>query len=263
MFELIDTHCHLTEPPLVNHLDSVMERARARQVVDVIAVSFDYASWPAIAQASRRDRVWAAYGVHPWVTGGSDPLVGGVDKSALERVLDENTDAVAVGEVGLDFHIEDFNRDLQVEALRSQLEVAVERDLPVILHCRGGAEELLALIDELRPRRLRGVVHAYSRSPELARRFVAAGLDISFAGTITQARARRARQSAETLPLDRIMLETDAPSIGLAGIDRKQVEPHHVRDIVEALASLRDMELETIARSTTDNARRLFRLEGS
>lgn len=263
MLELIDTHCHLTEPPLVSHLDAVMERSRARGVVAVIAVSYDQASWSVVTEASRRDGVWAAYGVHPWVIGGPAPQEGGVDRGALERALDQNLDVVALGEVGLDFHIEGFNGELQEEALRPQLEVALERDLPVILHCRGAADALLSLIDEFRPEQLRGVVHAYSRSPELARRFLAAGLDVSFAGTITQPRARRARLSATTLPLDRVMLETDAPSIGLAGIDREHVEPHHVRDIAEALASLRDTGLETIARSTTDNARRLFRFEGS
>jgi len=262
MIELIDTHCHLTEPPLVGQVDAVMQRARERGVVGVIAVSYDPSSWTAVAEAARHEGVWAAFGVHPWVAGGPDQMEGAVDRDALERALD-GPRVVALGEVGLDFKIDGCDRERQLSALRLQLAVAAERDLPVSLHCRGAAEALLSLLDELGSRRLRGVVHAYSRSPELGRRFLDAGLHVGFAGTLTNPRARRALASSESLPLDRVVLETDAPSIALDGVERAQVEPAHVRDIAEALARLRGTSLSTIARSTTDNARRLFRLEGA
>lgn len=253
MTELIDTHCHLSEPPMVSRLDEVLARARAAGVVGVVAVSYDVASWAAVAEAARRPGVVAAYGIHPWVAS------EGVDRGELERALDR-PGVAAVGEVGLDFEIERVDRGRQAEVLRLQLELAAERDLPVVLHCRGAFEALLDLLDDMGARRPRGVIHAWSRSPELARRFLDLGYSLGLAGTITNPRARRARASARALPLDRLMVETDAPSIGLDGVVRDEVEPRHARDVAEALARLRGADLATIARSTTENARRLFRL---
>jgi TatD DNase family protein len=254
MPEIIDTHCHLTEPPLVGSLDEVLRRSRESGVVGVVAVSYDVASWDAVAEASRRPGVVAAYGVHPWVA------ATGVDRDELSRALDR-PGTVAVGEVGLDFEIDGADRGRQEEALRLQLEVAAERDLPVVLHCRGAFESLLSLLVDLGDRRPRGVVHAWSRSPDIAQRFLDLGFHVGFAGTITNPRARRARTSAAVLPLDRVVVETDAPSIGLDGVDRAAVEPRHARDVAEALAHIRGTDLETVARSTTENARRLFRLD--
>lgn len=251
--ELIDTHCHLSEPPMVSRLDEVLARAREAGVVGVVAVSYDVASWAAVAEAARRPGVVAAYGLHPWVA------AAGVDRDELARALDR-PGVVAVGEVGLDFDIERADRGRQEEALRLQLELAAERDLPVVLHCRGAFEALLDVLDDLGPRRPRGVVHAWSRSPELARRFVDLGYHFGLAGTITNPKARRARACAAELPLDRLVVETDAPSIGLDGVVSDEVEPRHVRDVAEALAQLRGVDLAAIARSTTENARRLFRL---
>jgi TatD DNase family protein len=254
--ELIDTHCHLSEPPMASRIDEVLARAREAGVVGVVAVSYDVESWAAVAEAARRPGVVAAYGVHPWVAS------AGVDRSELARALDR-PGVAAVGEVGLDFEVERADRGRQEEVLRSQLELAAERDLPVVLHCRGAFEALLELLGDLGSRRPRGVIHAWSRSPELARRFIDLGYHVGLAGTITNPRARRARACAAGLPLDRLVLETDAPSIGLDGVEKQEVEPRHVRDVAEALAEQRGVDVATIARSTTENARRLFRISPS
>ena len=234
-----------------------MRRARRAGVKALVAVSYDRASWHVAALASRLDGVFAAYGLHPWATGGARPE--GLDRDELERALDEPR-AVAVGEIGLDFEVDGHDRAAQLEALGAQLEVALERHLPVVLHCRAAFEPLLGMIAEVGGGELRGVVHAYSRSPELARRVLDLGLDIGLGGVIASPRAKRARAAAAALPLDRIVLETDAPSIAIAGRRAADVEPQHVGEVARALAGLRGVDLDTIARSTTHNARELFRL---
>jgi TatD DNase family protein len=166
---------------------------------------------------------------------------------------------VAVGEIGLDTKIEECGLAAQLPVLESQFALAVALDLPVILHCRGAFEELLTAVNS-HGGRLRGVLHAYSRGPELAERFIAAGLHIAFGGAVTRDRAKRVRRAAQRLPLDKIVLETDAPSIGLDGVPPEQTEPGHVRDIAAAVAQLRGESLETIAEVTTSNACRLFNL---
>jgi TatD DNase family protein len=190
--------------------------------------------------------------LHPWVT--AEPL----DVDRLAALL-RDTRAVAVGEIGLDFVIDGADRVRQLAVLRTQLALAVELELPVILHCRGAFEELHAALRPFAPR-LRGLLHAFSKGPELARRFTAAGLHIAFGGALTRPRAERARRSAQLVPRDRLLLETDAPSIGLEGIEPSRVEPCHVATIAESLARLRGEPLADIARATTDNARALFDL---
>jgi TatD DNase family protein len=249
--ELIDTHCHLTESPLVDRLDDVLGRARARGVSRIIAPAYDHASWPQVRAVANRPGVFPAIGLHPW------QAAEGIAADELVREL-RDSQAVAVGEIGLDFKIEAFDRHLQLSVLRTQLEVAMALELPVILHCRGAFEELLELLTELAPR-LTGLIHAFSRGPELARRFAELGLHVAFGGAVTRPDAR-ARKAALALPLDRILLETDAPSIGLDGVPAESAEPHHVAAVAAAVASIRGVEVEAVAAATTANAVRLFSL---
>jgi TatD DNase family protein len=166
---------------------------------------------------------------------------------------------VAIGEIGLDTKITESGLAEQLPVLEAQLALAVEHDLPVILHCRGAFEELLTAVDN-HGGGLRGVLHAYSRGPELAERFIKAGLHVAFGGAVTRDRAKRVRKAAARLPLDKIVLETDAPSIGLDGVLPEDTEPRHVRDLAQAVADIRDESFETIAEVTTANACRLFSL---
>jgi len=247
---LIDTHCHLTSPPLVDDLSGVMQRARARGVETVIAPAYDLGSWERLADLRGTPGALPAFGLHPWVA-----------KEALEidrlRTALVDSGAVAIGEIGLDFRIEGCDRGRQEEILRAQLDLAAESGLPVLLHCRGAFEELATILGELGGR-VRGVLHAFSRGPELAARFLGLGLHLGFGGAITRPNARQARRSAVVVPLDRIVLETDAPSIGLDGVEPMDTEPRHVRDIAQALAEIREVPVEEIAAAPTANAPRLF-----
>ena len=196
--------------------------------------------------------VFCAYGLHPWVA--EQPL----SLADLERALDREK-VVAIGEIGLDYKIPQYDRLRQMEVLRTQLDVAVERGLPVILHCRGAFDDLLDAIASYNGN-VKGVLHAFSRGPQLAQRFLDQGLSLGFGGAITRPGAIRCRKSAETVPLARIVLETDAPSIGLDGVEPIDVEPRHVLDIAESLAYSRDTDIVDIAQTTTYNAEKIFGL---
>lgn len=248
---LCDTHCHLTEEPLWSNLEQVIARGRSAGVSTIVVPSYDVASWSRVVTLASRPGIHAAFGVHPWVA--DQPFAA--DRLVAHLRADR---AVAVGEIGLDFAIDRFDRQQQLALLQQQLAIAADLELPVILHCRRAFDDLQAAIRPFTPR-LRGVLHAFSRGIELARQFTALGLHIAFGGAITRPTAR-ARQAAAALPLDRILLETDAPSIGLIDVPPAQVEPAHVAAIARQLAELRGAAIETIAQATTDNARRLFGL---
>ena len=250
--EIIDTHCHLTFDPLAGDLDGVLRRAETAGVAKIVVPAVDRDSWPVVRALSGRGGVYAAFGLHPCAAREA------LDLHVLGTFL-EGEGVVAVGEIGLDFKIDGGNRDRerQVHVFRAQVALARDLRLPVILHCRGAFEEMLAMLRPFAPK-LRGVVHAYSRGPELARRFLDLGLFLAFGGAVTRPRARRAHRSALTVPSDRLLVETDAPAIGLEGVAAEDAEPRHALDVVHALARVRGDSPSDIAAQTTANATELF-----
>lgn len=250
----IDTHCHLTFPPLADALRAVLARAATAGVTRIIVPSYDPASWPQVAAltAAHPGVIHAAYGLHPWVA--DQPL----DLDTLASHL-RAPGAVALGEVGLDTKIESPTLDQQMSVLEAQLALAQDLERPVILHCRGAFEELLALLARFTPR-LRGVIHAYSRGPELAGRFLDLGLHLGIGGAATRPRARKLRSTLAAAPLERLLLETDAPSIGLEGVMPADTEPRHVQDVAAAIADARGDTPEHVVAVTTDAAVSLFDL---
>jgi TatD DNase family protein len=246
-----DTHCHLDTPPLGGRAPQVMDDARTAGVERVLAVAYDRASLASLADLRCLPGVVIAAGQHPWVA--HEDLERNELADQLSRL-----GAVAVGEIGLDFRYDKApSRERQIAQFTWQLELAVDLNLPVSLHVRGAFDEMLTLLKRFHPR-LRGAVHAFSRGPDLARRFCALGLHIAFGGTLTQSRAHAAHEAARAVPLDRLLVETDAPAIAVQPVPAQAVEPRHVALVGQTLARLRGESVESMARATTENARELF-----
>jgi TatD DNase family protein len=246
-----DTHCHLDMGALAGRAAQVVAAARGEGVEHVLAVAYDRASLSVVPGLGALPGVVFALGQHPWVA--HEELT----RDGLAALI-ASSGAVAVGEIGLDFRFDKAPpRERQIAQLTWQLELAVDLGLPVCLHVRGAFDDLLALLARFRPR-LRGVVHAFSRASALAERFVAMGMHIAFGGTITQERAHAAHAAARVVPLDRLLVETDAPAIAVGTCPAAEVEPRHAAAVGRALAELRGLASEEVARITTDNARRLF-----
>jgi TatD DNase family protein len=246
-----DTHCHLDMGALASRSADVVEAARAEGVEHVLAVAYDHASLDVVARLGELPGVVVALGQHPWVAGeelGRDELATRIAAGP----------AVAVGEVGLDYRKEDAPpRERQIAQLTWQLELAVDLGLPVSLHVRGAFDDMFEVLARFRPR-LRGAVHAFSRGAALAERFVSLGLHIAFGGAVTQESAKGAHQAARAVPLDRLLVETDAPAIAVGRSPAERVEPRHAAEVGQALAKLRGLAKDELARITTDNACRLF-----
>lgn len=255
---LIDTHCHLTLPPLNEDVDAVIARARGRFVSTIIVPAYDYEAWPDVLSLAARPNIHPALGLHPWVADRLPPE-NNLKQALAEAIAGSETRIVAVGEIGLDTKVEGPSLQQQVLVFKTQMELAADLDLPVILHCRGAFAELFQEINRY-DGKIRGVIHAFTRGPELVQRFHTAGLYFGLGGGVTRVNARKVRRGARVIPLNRIVLETDAPSIGVAGVRPENTEPHHVADVAAALAELRGEELAVITEATTENALRLFDL---
>lgn len=252
---LTDSHCHLFMEPLGSDPEGVLRRARRAGVGRVVVPAYDTCSWDPVASLSSRPGVYSALGLHPWAA------AEGLDVVTLKERL-QSSGAVAVGEIGLDFKVESPSPEVQLDVFRSQLDLALEMDLPVILHCRGAFEEMLSVFSaEPFAGRLRGVVHAFTRGPFLAGRFLDLGFHLAFGGAVTRPRAGRTRRSAAIVPLERMLIETDSPSIGMEGLPPSRVEPADAVRVATALAEIRGDDFEAIARSTSANAERLFGLD--
>ncbi len=247
MAGLFDTHCHLYMEPLSRETNGVLERAFSIGVERLLVPAVSADNWDICSELSLLPGISCALGVHPWWAD------DGVDVEELKsRIISSN--ASAIGEIGLDWKTE-VSRQKQYSVFQKQLELASEMDIPVLLHCRNAFEEMLELLDRFP---VRGTVHGWSRGTQLMNRFLQTGLHISFGGAITRPGAKKARESAISIPSDRFVLETDSPSIGLSGVPSGQSEPAHVSEIAQFMADLRGVDYEEIKTLAWNNSIELF-----
>ena len=251
---LVDSHSHFDAPEFDGDRDAALARARAagvtRQVVPAVAAS----SWPKLREVCAQDAgLFAAYGLHPMYLSEHRP-------AHLEdlRTWIEREKPVAVGECGLDFFVEGLDAETQQQYFDGQLRLAREFDLPVIVHARRAVDAVIASVK--RVGRLRGVVHSFSGSPEQARQLWQLGFLIGLGGPVTYERANRLRALARTMPLDYLLLETDAPDQPDAGIRGQRNEPARLPVVRDVIAGLRGITADEVSQATTRNAERLFNL---
>ncbi|KAA0070592.1 TatD family hydrolase [Rhodanobacter sp. T12-5] len=253
MFELVDSHVHLDDSVFDADRGEVIVRARHAGVNTMIVPAVDAASWSRITGlcAQHPSSVFAAFGMHPLFLHQHAPA----HVDALSSWLDGN-EAVAIGEIGLDFHVDDLDRDLQRHYFAHQLRLARERGLPVIVHARGALEEVTLTLR--RTGQLRGVVHSFSGSEQQAHRLWELGFHLGIGGPVTYPRAQRLRRIVATMPIEFLLLESDAPDQPGADHRGQRNEPARVADVLRCVAALRDEPEAVVAAATTANAHRLF-----
>ena len=214
----------------------------------------DPEGWTGIIDISRAfPQALPAFGVHPMHAALFTPAV----ESKLRQL---SRCATAIGEIGLDYALAAPDRDTQKRAFRGQLRLAAEAGLPVLIHCRKAFGDLLPILEEERVEGFGGVMHAFSGSPETARDCLRLGLYLSLAGTVTYRNAVRPPQVAASVPLERLLLETDAPDLAPEPYRGGVNEPAYLLATAGRVAAIRGITLEELARATTMNAERLFRL---
>ncbi|MCC8361777.1 TatD family hydrolase [Lysobacter sp. A6] len=251
---LVDTHCHLDVPEFDADRDDVVARARAAGVTRQIVPAIEAATWPGLRDAcARDDGLFPAYGLHPL-------LIASHRDEHLRALRDwiERERPVAIGECGLDYWVEDLDRDVQAKYFDGQLQLAREYDLPVVVHARRAVDAVMAAIK--RVGQLRGVIHSYAGSEEQARQLADLGFLVGIGGPVTYDRANRVRRVAASIPLDTLLLETDAPDQPNSDRRGQRNEPACITRVLEVIAELRNEDPAVIAHATTQNAERLFGL---
>ncbi len=258
-----DSHCHVTADAFAEDREAVLERAARAGVEAMLAIGAGYGvehNARALELAEAHPQVHAAVGVHPHDAERLDDA----GRAKLRAWL-AHPRVVALGECGLDYFYDNSPREVQRRVCAEQVALARELDLPVSIHVRDRGpdayEDLLAIWSSEGGGALSGVLHCYTHDEPFARRALDAGFDISFSGILTFKRDRGLRDVAAALPLDRLLVETDAPLLAPEGHRGRRNEPAHVARVGEVLARVQQRPVEEVARTTAANARRLLRLE--
>jgi len=261
---MIDSHAHIDFPDFNNDREEVLARSRQQGVDNIITVGTDLSSSRISLQiAQQHPGVFSTIGFHP-----HNALE--VKADGLRQLAELVNDArvVAVGEIGLDFFRKLSPRQRQIEAFQQQLALAAELGLPVVIHSRNADKEVFDILSRWADSvsrsagnsRLLGVIHCFSGDIELAERYIEKGFLISLPGTVTYPSARDRVAVARQLPLDKLLVETDAPFLAPQLYRGKRNEPSYIPLIVDKIARIKDIPAETVAKATADNAVRLFRL---
>lgn len=256
---MIDSHCHLAGQEFSGDLPGVIERATAAGVSRVLCVLTEHDSEEEAA-AARLKELWPvtcfATGIHPHNAGGqSDRMAESL--RLLERRA-RQLDAVAIGEIGLDYHYDFSPREVQQEAFRAQIGLARQLSLPIIIHTRDATDDTFRILEEAGGGQVRGVFHCFTGDGPMARRAVDLGFYVSFAGIVTFPRAETLRQAARVVPANRLLVETDAPYLAPTPHRGKRNEPAFVGRVVEQLAMTRETDASILAASTAANFEALF-----
>jgi TatD DNase family protein len=252
---IVDSHCHLDYPGLAEDEAGVVARAKAAGVGLMVHIAAKRDGWPVgLALAERRPEVFCAVGIHPHEAGRE-----GLDDPATLLELASHPRVVAVGESGLDYFYDFSPRDRQAASFRTHIRAARISGLPLVVHTRDADVDTIALLEaEMAEGAFTGVIHCYSSSPELARRAVAIGLHLGIGGILTFKKSQALRATVADLPLDRLILETDAPYLAPVPVRGRTNEPAFTAHVAKALAETRALPLAEIERATTANFLRLF-----
>lgn len=251
---LIDSHCHLDASEFDPDRTAVIARAREAGVQAQVVPAVTAASWPKLREVCQQaPGLYPAYGLHPMFLANHRPEHLGQLREWIERER-----PCAIGECGLDFFVEGLDAEAQQDYFIGQLKLARDFDLPVIVHARRAVDAVIAAIRRIGG--LRGVVHSFPGSPEQAAQLHKLGFLLGLGGPLTYDRAQRLQRLVREMPLEQLLLETDAPDQPDAGIRGQRNEPARLSVIARHVAALRDTDVETVARVTSENARRLFAL---
>jgi TatD DNase family protein len=252
---LVDSHCHLDFPELIADIDGVLERANAAGVVEMLAICTRLDRFPDILElAATDDRLWCSVGVHP-----HEADDAGVESPEVLLAEVDHAKVVAIGETGLDFYYETSSREAQQRSFRHHISAARTSGLPIVIHSRDADDEMAAILtQEMEQGAFGGVIHCFTASQRLAEVALSLGLYISFSGIVTFKNAQDIRDVAQMVPIDRLLIETDAPYLAPIPHRGKCNEPAFVADTAAYVAGLRGINRDALAEVTTRNFHTLF-----
>lgn len=254
---LFDTHCHLNADQFQDDVDEVIERAQAEGVSNFLVVGFDRPTIEkALELAEKYEFIYASVGWHP-----VDAIDFKEEDLAWLEESAKHPKVVALGEMGLDYYWDKSPKDVQKEVFRKQIRLAKKVRLPIIIHNREATADIVEILREEEAGEVGGIMHCYSGSVEVAKECVEMNFYISLGGPVTFKNARKPKEVAEEIPLDRLLIETDSPYLTPHPYRGKRNEPAYVKLVAEQVAELKGLAVEEVARVTSENAKKVFGID--
>ncbi|WP_273125218.1 TatD family hydrolase [Bacillus weihaiensis] len=251
---LFDTHAHLNAIQYNEDLQEVINRAIAEKVTRIVVVGFDRETITrAMELTEEYDMIYAAVGWHP-----VDAIDMTDDDLKWIKELASHPKVVAIGEMGLDYYWDKSPKEIQKEVFRKQIQLAKEVKLPIIIHNRDATEDVVAILKDEGASEVGGIMHCFTGSIEVAKQCMDMNFYLSFGGPVTFKNAKKPKEVAKEIPLDRLLIETDCPYLTPHPYRGKRNEPSYVKYVAEQIAELRGMSFEEIAKKTSDNANKVF-----
>ncbi|WP_167629102.1 TatD family hydrolase [Listeria valentina] len=253
---LFDTHVHLNDEAFRDDLEDVILRAKENDVSKMAVVGFNKDTIErALELAEKYDFIYLILGWHP-----TDAIDFTDQDLDWLRELTKHPKMVALGEMGLDYHWDTSPKEVQFEVFRKQIRLAKEVDLPIVIHNREATEDVVRILREEHAEEVGGIMHCFGETVEVMEECLALNFYISFGGTVTFKNAKLPKIAAEKVPLDKFLIETDAPYLAPHPNRGKRNEPAYVKLVAEKIAELKEIEYEEIARLSMNNANKLFHL---
>lgn len=253
---LIDTHAHLNDEKFISDQDEVIKRAKQQGLTSIINIGYNRETiLQTIDLINKYEFIYAAIGWHP----NDAHEMREADLAFIEE-LSKHQKVLAIGEIGLDYYWDFAPKEVQKKVFKQQINLAKRVDLPIIIHDRDAHQDILTILKEENAVKVGGIMHSFSGSLEMARECIEMGFYISFSGPITFKNAKKPKEVAANIPLERILIETDCPYLTPEPYRGKRNEPAYVKYIAEKIAELRGLAVEEIIKITNENAKRIFKL---
>jgi TatD DNase family protein len=253
---MIDSHCHLDHEPLFENINDIIKRSKDIGLKKLLTISTTLASFDKIKDLVKRDpMIFGTFGIHPHET-----EVDLVNKKTLVETINKFEKIIGIGETGLDFFYNHSNKDRQIESFKAHIEASIELKMPLIIHSRNAEDETFNILSSYNNKNLKILMHCFTGSYEFSKKLLSLDCFFSASGIITFKNSVELQNTFKTIPLDKLLIETDSPFLAPIPMRGKKNEPSFIKYTLEKLSTIKEKSYEEMSVLTTNNFNRLFNI---
>jgi len=253
---MIDSHCHLDHEPLQENLSDILSRSKKIGITKLLTICTTFDSFENIKALVEKDHmIFGTYGIHPHETNNNR-----VDKQTIIKSVNENKKIIGIGETGLDFFYNHSDKSRQITSFETHIEAAIELNKPIIIHSRDAENETFEILSSYKNKKLKILMHCFTGSLAFSKKLLTLDAFFSASGIITFKNSTELQNTFETIPLDKLLIETDSPFLAPIPMRGKKNEPSFIKYTLEKLSTIKKTTVEKMSKITTDNFNNLFKL---
>ena len=253
---MIDSHCHLDHEPLHENLDKIITRSKEIGITKLLTICTTIKSFEKIKTIIEKDKmIYGTYGIHPHETASNQ-----VDKNTIIKSVNENKKIIGIGETGLDFFYNHSDRERQINSFKAHIEASIEVNKPIIIHSRNAEKDTFEILSSYKNQNLKILMHCFTGSLEFSKKLQTLDAFFSASGIITFKNSTDLQNTFKTIPLEKLLIETDSPFLAPIPMRGKKNEPSFIKYTLKKLSTLKETAVEKMSNMTTDNFNKLFNL---